>query len=202
MNLLGNGLHAVGHKKETLAVEEANLSILLRLGASEHSILVTRSNLADTYANLGRFEEALSLRRDVYSEYVRVYGEEHRYTLIEAYNLPTLLTERLRLREARALLRKTLPVARRVLGEDHEATLRMRMVYALALCGYIGATPDDFREAVTTLEETARIARRVLGAAHPITRMIRLCLFLSWLALCARILLLGTLVFTVVSWFW
>ncbi len=144
----------------------------------------------------------MSLRRAVYSEYVRVYGEEHRYTLVEAYNLPTLLTERLRLREARALLRKTLPVARRVLGEDHEATLRMRMVYALVLFGYIGATPDDLREAVTTLEETARIARRVLGAAHPITRVIQLCLFLSWLALCARILLLGTLVFTVVSWFW
>ena len=98
---------------------------------------------------------------------MRVYGEEHRYTLVEAYNLPTLLTERLRLREARALLRKTLPVARRVLGEDHEATLRMRMVYALVLFGYIGATPDDLREAVTTLEETARIVRRVLGGAHP-----------------------------------
>ena len=108
----------------------------------------------------------------------------------------------MRFREARALLRKALPVARRVLGEDHEATLRMRTTYATALCGSFGATPDDLREAVTTLEETARTARRVLGAAHPTTRVIQWCLLFSRLALCARILLLGTLVFTVVSWFW
>ena len=74
----------------------------------------------------------------------------------------------------------------------------------MALCQYIGATPDDFREAMTTLEETARTARRVLGAAHPTTRVIQWCLFLSRIDLCARILLLGTLVFTVAAaaWFW
>ena len=60
-----------------------------------------------------------------------------------------------------------LPVARRVLGECHDLTLRMRMNYAIALHKAHGATLDDLHEAVTTLEETARTARRVLGGAHP-----------------------------------
>ena len=64
---------------------------------------------------------------------------------------------------------KTMPVARRVLGDNHEVTLRVKLTYALALYNDTGATLDDLREAVTTLEETARTARRVLGGTHPFT---------------------------------
>ena len=60
-----------------------------------------------------------------------------------------------------------MPVARRVLGDSHEITLKMRWIYAKALYRNDSATLDDLREAVTTLEETARTARRVLGGAHP-----------------------------------
>ena len=74
-----------------------------------------------------------------------------------------------RFEEARSLLRKTMPVARRVLGEDHELTLMMRKTYAGALCKDNRATFDDLREAATTLEDPERIARRVLGGAHPTT---------------------------------
>ena len=77
-----------------------------------------------------------------------------------------------RFEEAKSLLRKTMPVARRVLGESHDLTLRMRWSYAGALYEDNGATLDDLREAVTTLEDTARIARRVLGGAHPLTNII------------------------------
>ena len=62
-----------------------------------------------------------------------------------------------------------MPVARRVLGENHEDTLRLRWVYAKALYQDGDATLDDLREAVNTLEETERIARRVLGGVHPLT---------------------------------
>ena len=61
-----------------------------------------------------------------------------------------------------------MPVARRVLGESHELTLKMRWAYAGALYNP-AATLDDLSEAVTTLEETERTARRVLGGAHPFT---------------------------------
>ncbi len=64
------------------------------------------------------------------------------------------------------------PVARRVLGDSNETTLRMRRIYAGALYKDPSATLDDLREAVTTLEEAGRIARRVLGGAHPLTSAI------------------------------
>ena len=61
----------------------------------------------------------------------------------------------------------TIPVARRVLGDGHELTLRMKKIYADVLYRNTAATLDDLREAVTTLEDAGRIARRVLGRAHP-----------------------------------
>ena len=67
------------------------------------------------------------------------------------------------------MLRKIMPVARRVLGDSHEITLKMRWIYAKALYRNDSATLDDLREAVTTLEDTGRIAQRVLGGAHPTT---------------------------------
>ena len=70
------------------------------------------------------------------------------------------------------MLRKTVPVARRIHGENHEHTLMMRWNYARSLCEDTGATLDQLREAVTTLEDTDRIARRVIGAAHPLTSTI------------------------------
>ena len=72
-------------------------------------------------------------------------------------------------KETKSLMRKTIPVAQRVAGEDAEVTLRMRWRYAEALCWDTAATLDDVREAVTTLEETLPTARRVLGGAHPLT---------------------------------
>ncbi len=69
-------------------------------------------------------------------------------------------------------MRKTVPVARRVLGESNHLTLSMRSVYALALYRDADATLNDIREAVTTLEDAGRIARRVFGGAHPLTSTI------------------------------
>ena len=66
-------------------------------------------------------------------------------------------------------MRKTMPVTRRVLGEIHELTLKMRSIYAQALCMDTSATVDDLNEAVTTLEDARRIALRVMGGAHPVT---------------------------------
>ena len=68
------------------------------------------------------------------------------------------------------MLLKTIPVARRILGESNTTTLKMRWSYAETLYRDPGATLDDLREAVTMLEETERIARRVLGGAHPHVR--------------------------------
>jgi hypothetical protein len=58
-------------------------------------------------------------------------------------------------------MRRTVPVTRRVLGDNNDVTLRARRAYAVALYN------KDLREAVATLEETERTARRVFGGAHP-----------------------------------
>ena len=69
-------------------------------------------------------------------------------------------------------MRKTLPVARRVLGENRETTIKMRALYAQSLYEDPAATLDDLREAVTLLEDLAPTARRVLGGSYPVTTYI------------------------------
>ena len=91
-----------------------------------------------------------------------------------------------RFEEAKALMRQTIPVARRVLGESKKLTLKMQWIYARALYQDDGATLDDLREAVTTLEDTERIARRVLGGTHPTTEGIEAALREARAALCVR----------------
>ena len=169
MSVLGSGLSDAELHEDALSVMEANLSMRRRLGASESNILVTQSNLSGTYQALGRLEEAMCLRRDVYSGWLKIGGEEHRNTLREANNYASLLKRLKHFGEAKSLLRKTTRVALRVLGEDHDTTLKSRWLYAEALYKDDGATLDDLREAVTTLEDATRIARRVLGGAHPTT---------------------------------
>ncbi|CAH0377847.1 unnamed protein product, partial [Pelagomonas calceolata] len=101
--------------------------------------------------------------RDVYSGWLKLLGDEHGDTIDAGYNYATSLLDLHRHAEARSLLRRTTPVARRALGENDSRTLRMRRAYAESLCRADGATLDDLREAVTTLEDAGRIARRVLG---------------------------------------
>ena len=80
------------------------------------------------------------------------------------------LTELRFFEEAKSLLRKVTPVARRVLGEGDIVTLKMRSIYAQTLYyDAAAATLEDLHEAVTTLVDAGRIARRVLGGAHPLT---------------------------------
>ena len=92
--------------------------------------------------------------------------------MLETNNYAGILGGLGRFEETKSLTRKAIPISRRVLGEGHHLTLKMRSIYAVALWRDDGATLDDLREAVSTLGETTRIARRVLGGAHPLTSAI------------------------------
>jgi hypothetical protein len=175
MQLLGSGLSHADRDEEALSVREAELSMERRLGASEETILTVKGNLANTYQKLGRIE-ALNMYRDVYSGWLKLKGEENQNTLIAANNYATFLSSLKRFEEATSLLRRTIPVARRVLGESNEITLKMRNIYAGSLVLDNGATLDDLRGAVTMLEELAPTSRRVLGGAHPLVRDMELML--------------------------
>ena len=172
MTQLGNGLAEAGHHADELIVGEAELALERRMGASEEHMLVTQGNLAMTYRNLGRFEEANRMERAVYSGYLKLNGEQDSYTLQAANNYAGSLLALQRCEEARSLLRRTIPVARRVFGENNELTLKMRWIYGQSFYRDEGATLDHLREAVTTLEDLERTARRVLGSAHPVTAAI------------------------------
>ena len=137
------------------------------LGLPVQSNLTTQGNIGNAYHHLGRLEEALPLRRDVYSGTLKLHGEEGYDTLAEAINYSSLLISLRRYEETKLLMRRMLPVARRVLGESHDFTLKLRWNYAQMLSEDSAATLDDLREAVATLEQTERTTRRVLGGAHP-----------------------------------
>ena len=172
MNLLGNGLSAAKHDEEALSLKETELALMRRLGDSESNMLIAQGNLASTYEDHGQLERALSLQRDVYVGFLKLYGKERTETLRVANNYAVSLNGLKRFDEAKSLMRKTVPVARRVLGENHDLTLRMRKIYSKALYKDPDATLDDLREAVATLEDIEPIARRVLGGAHPLAASI------------------------------
>ena len=167
-------------------MNEAELSMQRRVGASENDILIAQGNIANSYEFVGRLEEALPIKRDVYFGYVKLFGEQHRTTLVVANNYGLSLCKLGRVEEAKSWLRKMIPVAQRVLDEADEVTLNMRKLYAMATVLDLAATLDDLREAATTLEEMARIARRVLGGAHPLTSTIERDLRLARAKLRAR----------------
>ena len=186
MSQLGNGVSGAEHYEEALAVYEAELAMLRRLGAWEETILIAQSNVASAYDQLGRDEEAMLMREEIYSRTLDIWGEEHRETLLEANNYALSLVDLQRFEEAKSLLRKSEPVARRVLGEADDTTLTARWTYAWALYEDPASTLDELREAVSTLEETERMARRVLGGTYPTTTGIEEALGESQAALRAR----------------
>ena len=59
-----------------------------------------------------------------------------------------------RFKESKSLLRRTMPVARRALGEGHRLTLKIRWNYAQTLCYDPSSTLDERHEAVSTLEDS------------------------------------------------
>ena len=107
--------------------------------------------------------------RCVYSGRLKLLGEEHRATLLAAANYTVSLKALEHFEEARSVLRKVMPVARRVLGMSDQLTLKMSWIYGQVLYKDTDATIADLREAVTMLEDVGRIAQRVLGGGHPTT---------------------------------
>ena len=108
------------------------------------------------------------MRRETYSRTLKLLGEESRGTLEEANNYAAFLLRLGRFEEAKALLRKMMPVAQRVLGASNEFMFKMRGCHARALCSDPSSTLSELREGVTKFEDLERDARRVLGGTHPL----------------------------------
>ena len=113
---------------------------------------------------VGRLDEALCLRQDVYSERLKVTAKNMKRNLLAANNYADIPCQTKALEEAGTVAQKDVRRATRSrkFGRGHvpyEDKLRE------------GALPRprrhaDSRGRPTTLEETERTARRVLGGAH------------------------------------
>merc|ERR1719362_2512869 len=103
MTQLANGLSDVGKHAESLSVDEAKLSILRRHGATKYDddMLTAQGNIACTYELLGRREEALPLRREVYSGRLKRNGAEDEETIREGSNYALVLLELRHFEEAK-----------------------------------------------------------------------------------------------------
>ena len=176
MSLFGKGLYISKHFEGALCVQEARLSLMRRVGAPGETMLAVQSNLASTYEMAGQKEQALRMQREVYSKRVMLNGEEHLETLRAASNYAGQLQGLKHFEEAKSMLRKIMPVARRVLGEGYDLTLksatnytRVRSTRPTALHSKISARPwrrsrTWYRPCGVCLATRTR-SQRILG--HP-----------------------------------
>ena len=106
--------------------------------------------------------------KEVYASRVRLFGQDED-TLNVALNLSVALVRADEASESMAFSRPLLPLARRVLGADHDLCLRLAHGYAWAVTVCADSSRDELVFAEKLLEDAVRRFRRVLGTAHPST---------------------------------
>ena len=172
MGILGNSLYRNGKSSEALPVLEANLALVRRyFSRSRETIFSVQTNLSNCLDDLGRNDEALALKREIYARSVATLGVSHEDTIISGNNLVISLDKLGLGHESQPLLRdQLLPAARRSLGSDHALTLALNQNLAAALQFNPKRTRDDLLEAETITQDVLQRRRRVFGPAHPETR--------------------------------
>ena len=143
VGVLGSALDTNERSAEALPVLEAFLALNRRLWPhAEHAILNAQASLAVCLQNLGRCDEALVLRREIYANYVAMFGVSHEHTIVSGSNLAMSTKPH----EAKTLVRdQLLPAARQSLGPDHNLTLGLGEILVAALANNPDCTRDDLR---------------------------------------------------------
>ena len=77
-----------------------------------------------------------------------------------------------RRRDGRRPSKKAGRDALRLLGTDHEVTLKVRANYATAIQHDDATTQEDLLEAMDMMMELRKTSRRLLGEDHPTTELI------------------------------
>ena len=168
---LGNGLNGAHRHEEHLVVGEAQLANATRIpGASEEAILNMKDNLANCYRSLGRLDEALAIRRELYARSVAL-SLPPAFLYLRVLNLSSSLQHARRHAEAKSFLREQVPKARRALGEVHELYLKLCLNYGQAIC--FEGSREDVVESTTLLEQLSSTTRRIYGPAHPFAETVQ-----------------------------
>jgi tetratricopeptide (TPR) repeat protein len=150
-----------------IAYEHASESVTVRralLGADHPDSLESMDLESVVLRQLGRYDEAEALSRDVLEGRREVQGPDHQDTAGAMSNLATVLQYQARFDEAEGLLRRALEIRRTELGDEHDRTL-----ITLNSLGNLFSRSGRWAEAETVFSELLETRRRVSGASHPLT---------------------------------
>lgn len=131
-------------------------------GADHPDTLMAMYNLAISYSDNGRQEEALKLREEVLPASREVNGAEHPDTFGAMSSLANSYFGAGRKEEALKLREELLPLSLKVNGAEHRATLG-----AMTNLGGSYQDAGRFGESIQLLEKSLAIKRRVLSPADP-----------------------------------
>ncbi|MFG2620757.1 tetratricopeptide repeat protein [Streptomyces sp. NPDC048507] len=163
-SLRASGLQHEAHAYWALLSQQAAKA----LGKEHPNTLTTRINLATTFNDLGRHQDALTLREQVRTDSERLLGHDHPATLVARTNLAATYSALGNYGDALALQEEVLTDCKRLLGEDHRETLLARANLATTYGG-LGRHHDALALQERVLAETEHIR----GHDHPDTLIAR-----------------------------
>ncbi|KAF8810220.1 TPR-like protein [Phlegmacium glaucopus] len=134
------------------------------LGAEHPDTLISMGNLASTYHNQGRWNEAEKLEVQVMEMRKMVFGAEHPDTLISMGNLASTYSNQGRWNEAEELEVQVMEMRKKLLGEEHP--------YSLISMGNLACTYSHqgrWDEAEQLEVQVMELSEKLLGAGDPFT---------------------------------
>lgn len=129
-----------------------NKERILDSGDKETDILESKSSLANWCLELGQYQKATQLFKQILQGHKHIFGDEHPDTLRSMDNLATSYSYLGQYQEAMHLGKQTLELQRRILGEEHPDTLKSMDNLAMHL-----------------YQHTLELRKRILGYKHPDT---------------------------------
>ena len=162
---LGLTFSYLGESKEAAEqFERARAIYAERHGPDHLDTLTSMTDLAHSYDDLSRHDDALKLREQVLVAAKREFPLDHPFTLISMHNLAISYGQMGRYADALKINEETLAARKRVLPVDHPDTLKS--IGNLSILYSLLNRPAD---ALKLKEEVLEIRKRVLPKDHPDT---------------------------------
>jgi len=155
-----------GDLERSLELALEVLEIRLQTVGRMHSDYATAlNNVANTYADLGRYDESeLALRETLAVDRAALQGEERRRLAYSLNNLAAVLADQEKYDEAVEFHHESLALRRELMGDDSP-----EVAVSLANMGFALEGAGDLVAAESTLTAAVEAAERVFGADHPRT---------------------------------
>jgi tetratricopeptide (TPR) repeat protein len=148
------------------------------LGPDDPRTLESVSRLANIYADLGNYREALKLREDTLARRQRTLGPEHRDTLRSMHSLANSYAEHGRNEEALKLDERTLEMQKATLGVDDPDTLA-----SMSSLAHSYSSLERHADALKLYKQVLDLRINRFGPDHPDTLLTRNYLSNSYLNL-------------------